>query len=87
MLVFDFPVYGKREGEYISLGYHEKEDVRVVIDFVKTMGGVHEIGLWSRSMGFGTNLLYSYCDEKVLNELILLSLILENYQFNYVKKK
>ncbi len=55
MLVFDLPVYRKREGEHISLGYHEKEDVRVVIDFVKTMGGEDEIGLWSRSMGAATN--------------------------------
>ena len=65
MLVFDFPVYGKREGEYISLGYHEKEDVRVVIDFVKKIEGVGEIGLWGRSMGAATALLYSYSDERV----------------------
>ena len=65
LFVFDFPGCGKSEGEYISLGYHEKEDVRVVIDFVKKIGGVGEIGLWGRSMGAATALLYSYSDERV----------------------
>ena len=65
LFVFDFPGCGKSEGEYISLGYHEKEDVRVVIDFVKKIEGVGEIGLWGRSMGAATALLYSYNDERV----------------------
>ena len=65
LFVFDFPGCGKSEGEFISLGYHEKEDVRVVIDFVKKIEGVGEIGLWGRSMGAATALLYSYSDERV----------------------
>ena len=65
LFVFDFPGSGRSEGEYISLGYHEKEDVRIIIDFVEKLPGVGEIGLWGRSMGAATTLLYSYSDERI----------------------
>lgn len=65
LFVFDFPGSGKSEGEYISLGYHEKEDVRVIVDFVEKLPGVGNIGIWGRSMGAATALLYSYNDERI----------------------
>ena len=65
LFVFDFPGCGKSEGEYISLGYHEKEDVRIIIDFVEKLPGVGNIGLWGRSMGAATTLLYSHSDNRV----------------------
>jgi len=33
--VFDFPGCGLSEGEYISLGYHERDDVKIVMDFLE----------------------------------------------------
>jgi pimeloyl-ACP methyl ester carboxylesterase len=63
LFVFDFPGCGKSEGEYISLGYHEKEDVKIIVDYVSGLPGVGEIGLWGRSMGAATALLYS--DERI----------------------
>lgn len=65
LFVFDFPGSGRSEGEYISLGYHEKEDVRIIIDFVEKLPGVGNIGIWGRSMGAATALLYSYSDERI----------------------
>ena len=65
LFVFDFPGSGKSEGEYISLGYHEKEDVRIIIDFVEKLPGVGNIGLWGRSMGAATALLYSHSDDRI----------------------
>ena len=65
LFVFDFPGSGKSEGEYISLGYHEKEDVRIIIDFVEKLPGVGNIGLWGRSMGAATTLLYSHSDDRI----------------------
>ena len=35
LFVFDFAGCGQSEGEYISLGWNEKEDVGVIIDFVE----------------------------------------------------
>ena len=65
LFVFDFPGSGKSEGDYISLGYHEKEDVRIIVDYVEKQPGVGNIGIWGRSMGAATALMYSYNDERI----------------------
>lgn len=46
------------EGEYISLGWHEKDDLQCVIDYLRSSGKVSLIGLWGRSMGAATALLH-----------------------------
>ena len=65
LFVFDFPGCGLSEGEYISLGYHEKDDVKILMDFLEKMPGVGNIGLWGRSMGAATTLLYAHKDPRV----------------------
>ena len=34
LFVVDFPGCGLSEGEYISLGYHESHDVKIIVDFM-----------------------------------------------------
>ena len=63
--VFDFPGCGLSEGEYISLGYHESKDLKIIIDFVEKIPGVGKIGLWGRSMGAATTMIYAHSDERV----------------------
>lgn len=46
IFVFDFAGCGMSEGEYISLGWHEKDDLRIVVDFVEKLPGVSRIGIW-----------------------------------------
>ena len=65
LFIFDFPGCGKSEGEYISLGYFEKEDVKTVVDFVEKLPGVGKIGIWGRSMGAATALMYSHLDKRI----------------------
>ena len=65
VFVFDFPGCGLSEGEYISLGFHEKDDVNIIIDFIETIPGVSNIGIWGRSMGAATTLLYSNKDPRI----------------------
>ena len=65
LFVMDFPGCGLSEGEYISLGYHEKDDVKILIDFIENIPGVSKIGLWGRSMGAATTLLYAYKDPRI----------------------
>ena len=65
LFVIDFPGCGLSEGEYISLGYHEKDDVKILVDFLENMPGVSRIGLWGRSMGAATTLLYTYKDPRI----------------------
>ncbi len=42
---------GLSEGDYISLGYYEREDLDCVINYLRGCDKVSTIGLWGRSMG------------------------------------
>jgi alpha/beta superfamily hydrolase len=53
IFVFDFAGCGLSEGEYISLGWYEKEDLKLIVDFVGKIPGVSKIGLWGK-----LNLIY-----------------------------
>ena len=53
LFVYDFAGCGQSEGDYISLGkikvilgWGEKEDLRIIIDFVEKLPGVSKIALW-----------------------------------------
>ena len=65
VVMFDFAGCGLSEGEYISLGWYEKDDVRLVIDFVEKLPGVSGIGIWGRSMGAATTMFYAYSDKRI----------------------
>ena len=65
LFLIDFPGCGLSGGEYISLGYHEKDDVGVIIDFIETLPGVGNIGIWGRSMGAATTMLYAHKDPRI----------------------
>lgn len=58
VFTFDFSGCGMSEGEYISLGWYEKDDLKTVIDYLRLTQKVSTIGLWGRSMGAVTALLY-----------------------------
>jgi predicted alpha/beta-fold hydrolase len=65
IFLFDFPGCGLSEGDYISLGFHEKDDVGIIIDFIENIAGVGNIGIWGRSMGAATSLLYAHKDPRI----------------------
>lgn len=65
LFLIDFPGCGQSGGDYISLGYHEKDDVGVIMDFIETIPGVGNIGIWGRSMGAATTMLYAHKDPRV----------------------
>ena len=65
IFTFDFSGSGMSEGEFISLGYHEQNDVKTVVDFVEKLPGVGRIGLWGRSMGAATTMMYAHQDERI----------------------
>ena len=48
---FDFAGCGMSEGEYISLGWYEKDDLQSAIEMIRAGGLVGGIMLWGRSMG------------------------------------
>ena len=65
LFVFDFAGCGLSEGEYISLGWHETDDLNVIINFVEQLPRVGKIGLWGRSMGAATALIYNKNNDKI----------------------
>jgi pimeloyl-ACP methyl ester carboxylesterase len=50
-LCIDLSGSGNSDGEYISLGFYEKDDVNAAIAFLNTQKSVKKVILWGRSMG------------------------------------
>lgn len=65
LFAFDFAGCGLSEGENITLGYHEKDDAREVIDYLRASGKVSTVALWGRSMGAATALLHGHRDPSI----------------------
>ena len=53
---FDFAGSGKSDGEYVSLGYYEREDLMCVVAHLRATKVVSTIALWGRSMGAATGM-------------------------------
>ena len=62
---FDFAGSGLSEGEYVSLGAFEKDDLKVVVEYLRASGTVSTIALWGRSMGATTALLHGERDPSI----------------------
>ena len=58
LLTFDFSGCGNSEGEWVTLGWKEKQDLETVIGYLQGLGTVSKIGLWGRSMGAATSIMY-----------------------------
>lgn len=56
---------GLSEGQWVTLGAHEVDDVDVVVHHLRGTGQVSTLGLWGRSMGAVTALLYSQRDPSI----------------------
>lgn len=56
---------GISEGEYVTLGAHEVEDLEVLVEFIRAGGHTSVVALWGRSMGAVTALQYSEQDPSV----------------------
>ena len=65
LFVVDLPGCGHSEGEYISLGYYESYDVGIIVDFLENLPGTGSIGIWGRSMGASTGLIYAHRDKRI----------------------
>lgn len=65
LVALDFTGSGSSEGEYVSLGYYEKEDLVAVVEHLRSTGTVSRIGLWGRSMGAATSIMYGATDPSI----------------------
>lgn len=62
LCTLDFSGSGKSDGEYVSLGCHEKDDLQTLIRHLRDSGTTSKIALWGRSMGAATALLHARRD-------------------------
>mmetsp|Transcript_17362 Transcript_17362/g.22536 ORF Transcript_17362/g.22536 Transcript_17362/m.22536 type:complete len:443 (+) Transcript_17362:114-1442(+) len=65
MLSFDFTGSGQSDGDYVSLGYFEREDLKVVVDHLRATGRTSTVALWGRSMGAATSLMHGDRDPSI----------------------
>ena len=65
VFAFDFSGCGQSEGEYISLGWYETDDVECVVEYLRNTNKVSTIGLWGRSMGAVTAIMYGDRDPSI----------------------
>lgn len=68
---FDFCGCGQSEGEYISLGYYEKQDVHCIVEYLLKSKKVSKIGLWGRSMGAVTAIMYANEHPSLIDAMVL----------------
>ena len=59
---FDFSGCGLSQGDYISLGWHEKDDLQTALTYLRGTGLVGAIMLWGRSMGASSAVLQASRD-------------------------
>lgn len=67
LLSFDFSGSGKSEGDYVSLGAFEKDDLQCVVEYLRATGTTSTIALWGRSMGAATALLHGERDPSIVS--------------------
>ncbi|XP_042517222.1 uncharacterized protein LOC122091385 [Macadamia integrifolia] len=65
VFALDFSGSGLSEGEHVTLGWNEKDDLKAVVDYLRSDGNVSCIGLWGRSMGAVTSLIYGAEDPSI----------------------
>nr|XP_043623769.1 uncharacterized protein LOC122595468 [Erigeron canadensis] len=65
VFTLDFSGSGLSGGEHVSLGWYEKDDLKSVVDYLRSDGNVSLIGLWGRSMGAVTSLMYGAEDPSI----------------------
>ncbi|KAJ6838838.1 uncharacterized protein M6B38_319315 [Iris pallida] len=65
LFTLDFSGSGLSEGEHVTLGWYEKDDLRAVVNHLRADGNVSCIGLWGRSMGAVTSLMYGAEDPSI----------------------
>ena len=67
-----------------------KDDLNIMIDFIEKLPGVGLIGLWGRSMGAATIMLYTHTDNRIKaicvdSPFADFSVLTQSLVYNYMK--
>jgi pimeloyl-ACP methyl ester carboxylesterase len=70
VFTLDFSGSGLSGGEHVTLGWNEKDDLKAVVEFLRQDGNISLIGLWGRSMGAVTSLMYGVEDPSIAGMIL-----------------
>ncbi|CAM6087446.1 unnamed protein product [Calypogeia fissa] len=70
VFTLDFSGSGLSDGDYVSLGWNEMEDLKAVVSHLRNDIQVSRIGLWGRSMGAVTCLMYGAEDPSIAGMVV-----------------
>jgi dienelactone hydrolase len=56
---------GLSDGDWVTLGAHEVDDIAAAVEHLRVMGQTTTIGLWGRSMGAVTAMAYARQDPSI----------------------
>ncbi|KEG07754.1 hypothetical protein DQ04_08901020 [Trypanosoma grayi] len=65
LFAFDATGSGLSDGEYVSLGFYERQDLATVVEYLAAQREVAGIGLWGRSMGAVASIMYAAKDPSI----------------------
>jgi fermentation-respiration switch protein FrsA (DUF1100 family) len=65
VFTLDFSGSGLSDGNYVSLGWNEMDDLQAAVNYLRTQKLISRIGLWGRSMGAVTSLRYGAQDPSI----------------------
>lgn len=64
-IIFDGRAHGQSGGQFCTYGYHEKDDISKIVDYIKTKKPSIPIGVWGSSMGGAIALLSLEQDKRL----------------------
>eukprot|EP00744_Colponema_vietnamica_P005448 GILI01007983.1.p1 GENE.GILI01007983.1~~GILI01007983.1.p1 ORF type:complete len:461 (-),score=77.64 GILI01007983.1:278-1660(-) len=65
LLCYDACGSGKSDGKYVSLGFYERQDLACVMEHIEETRRATAVGLWGRSMGAVTSIMYAARDPSI----------------------
>eukprot|EP00249_Psilotum_nudum_P017973 c26580_g1_i1 orf=367-2007(-) len=65
VFTLDFSGSGLSEGNFVTLGWNETEDLKTVVSHLRSDKRITFIGLWGRSMGAVTSVMYGAQDPSI----------------------
>ena len=60
LLSFDFSGCGNSDGDWVTLGWKECDDLKAVLEHLVSRGRTSSVALWGRSMGGSTALRFDH---------------------------
>lgn len=70
LCLFDFEGCGKSQGDYVTLGWHEQDDISQLVDLLIGNYNATQIILWGRSMGAVSSIMYAERNSMFLSSMV-----------------